>query len=110
MDSHLDKREDRSGVKDVRRVVSVTQHAKPDSLVHEVRVGVCRLDDIAWGSGDAGRISLVGVKCPEQLPAQLKLEGELVDDATLDELVLEVLVGRAEKKRAILRLVGASRP
>lgn len=110
MDSHLDKREDRPGVKDVRRVVSVTRHAKPDLLVHEVIVGTRRLDDVARRSRDAGRISLVGMKCPEQLPAQLKLEGELVDDASLDELVLEVLVGHAEKKRAILRLVGASRP
>ena len=78
---------------DVRRIVVVAQHAQPKRLFHEIVVLIRHFDDIPRRAGGGDRVSFIGQQRLEQFPVELKLKFELVDDAALNELVVQILRG-----------------
>lgn len=91
LDNDLDQATRELRIVYMRRIVAVAEHLQPYLLVHAVVVPVGSLDDLTRGPHVRNAVALVPQKLLHELPAQLKLKGKLRDDATLDELVFEIL-------------------
>ena len=82
---------------DMRSVVSISQHLKPQRLIHEIKVLIGGLDDVARRPRSRDWIAFVRKKSLEELPPKLKLNEELIDNAALNEGAGNVLAGRLSK-------------
>ena len=79
--------------------IAVSEHVQPSSLINKVVKPIGLFQDGTRRARRSKRSTLILKQTLKELPAQLKLQVKLIDQTTLDKIVIKILIGRILKVR-----------